>query len=845
MTRLLARSRRRHLLRHAVQTLLCVVGIMLGVAVVLAVDTAIASADRAFGLSLDALTGQATHQLLGGPGGIDAELYRRLRVELDFRDAAPVIEADIALVATEERLTLFGIDPYAEAAFRAWSSPGQTLEVGGFLVRTGVHASAALLSRLGLRPGDRLALRASGRTREVEILGTFDAGAKDREATERVVLADLATAEELLGTRGRLTRVDLRFDEGTAERRIAELEAALGNGVRIVPATARGAERSGLLLAFRQNLRFLSLLALVVGALLIHQTMTFSVVRRREEIGRLRALGVTKGEILRGVLGEALLLLLVGAGLGLPLGLLLGRSLVHGVASTIGDLYFSITVESVAIDPFSIAKAALLGALATFVGAFYPAREAARRHPREVWTRSNYEEGVGRRATRLSYVGGAAFLLGAALLFLPLEGLASCYVALFLMVAGFAFVAPAAAAALVGLARRLGGRRFGVHGRLAAGALVSGLSRTGLAVGALAVALAMSLGVALMIASFRTTVVQWIDGVLRADLYVSPRPSAPRLGDFDRLAPEVAELVRGTPGVRSITTNRTVSVPSERGTIQLVVLALAEADRGGHLYVAGDPEEADREFRAGRAVIVSEPFSARHRLSVGDRLRLRTKSGEVDFGIAGVFRDFTTTAGYVGMARRLFDRHFDDRELTAVAAFVEPGEDRAVVAARVRERLGGGQELLVRDELGIREMSLEVFDRTFRITEVLRVLATLVAFVGIFAALLALEIERARERAVLRAQGLSRSGLFAVSTLHCGFLGLAAGLFSAPLGIAFAAVLTGEINRRSFGWTLPLDVEARLVLETVLVGVVAALLAGVFPAWRMASVAPGRALRSE
>ena len=163
----------------------------------------------------------------------------------------------------------------------------------------------------------------------------------------------------------------------------------------------------------------------------------------------------------------------------------------------------------------------------------------------------------------------------------------------------------------------------------------------------------------------------------------------------------------------------------------------------------------------------------------------------------------------------------------------------------MRARAGGLQALNVRPTGALRRASLEVFDRTFTVTQVLRLLAVGVAFIGVLSALMALQLERARELAVLRATGLTPGQVWGVVTLQTLLLGLFAGLLALPLGVALAGILVHAINRRSFGWTLQLAVAPGQLWQALALALVAAALAGLYPAWRMSRASAAHALREE
>jgi putative ABC transport system permease protein len=199
----------------------------------------------------------------------------------------------------------------------------------------------------------------------------------------------------------------------------------------------------------------------------------------------------------------------------------------------------------------------------------------------------------------------------------------------------------------------------------------------------------------------------------------------------------------------------------------------------------------------------------------------------------------------VMLSRRTYEAYWEDRGVSSLAVFASPGVDAEALIARLRAQASGAQDLVIRSNRALREASLEVFDRTFAVTAVLRLLATVVAGVGVLSALLALELERAREFGVLRAQGLSPGELWRLVLTQTGLLGAIAGLLALPLGLALALLLIRVINRRAFGWTIETTVPIGIVLEGLGLAVAAALLAGVYPARRMARTPPGPALRDE
>ncbi len=390
---LLRRSSLRYLLRHPWQFGLAVLGVALGVAVVVSIDLANGSARRAFTLSTEAVTGRATHQVVGGPGGLPDAVFRRLVVDAGIDRAAPVVEDWVTVPSGPGRpfrlLHLLGVDPFSEAPFRAYLSGvpdpsrtgGGSIDLAPLLTRPSAGVlSARTAAEMGVAVGGSFTVRANGVKRRVELVGVLEpADENTRRALADLLVMDVAAAQELLGRVGRLDRIDLILEE----RQIARAAAALPPGARILPAEGRTRTTEEMTRAFRLNLTALSLLALICGIFLIYNTMTFSVVQRREWIGILRTLGVTRREIFALVLGEALVVALLGTAAGLGAGVLLGRGLVRLVTQTINDLYFVVTVRELAVPAATLLEGAAIGIGATLLAALVPAFEATQAAPRD------------------------------------------------------------------------------------------------------------------------------------------------------------------------------------------------------------------------------------------------------------------------------------------------------------------------------------------------------------------------------------------------------------------------------------------------------------------------------
>jgi putative ABC transport system permease protein len=842
----------RHLVRHPAQLTLALVGLALGVGTIAAVDIATASAERAFELSLEAVNGAATEQIVGGPAGIDEPLYVRLRTHALAPDGpqpvyAPVLEGYVT--AGERTLQLVGVDPFASAQLDADSAPVEAPALSGgdtatvlrrwFTVLGAVAMSAATARELGVPPDGRFELRVSGNT----YTATRVADAAADAAASELLLTDIAQAQEWLGARGRLSRIDVRLPDGVpAAPLLARLRAQLPPGVELQSTRREARATFAMTGAFTTNLKALSLLALLVGILLIYGAVSFSVLQRRAIFGVLRALGATRGEVLALVLGEAALLGIVGAACGVLLGVAIGRALIGLVSQTINDLYFVVTVRAVSIPPAAILGALALGVATALVAALLPALEIAYSAPRLGLERAVLEQRAWRLALRLLAL--AALLIAAAVVTIGLSGrsLFGGFGALFLLLLGIAAATPAALRALAQAAARLAGR-LSPLARLACGDIGASLSRTGVAVAALGMALAAMIGVAIMVESFRESLRVWLARTMRADIYVSaPGPAAE--GPGQRLDPQVVQALLGVPGVSAHSETRRAVVGSPDGELDLNAVQLAPASYAALDFTQGNAREAWAGFARGD-VLISAPLAWRLRLAPHDRLTLRTASGPRAFTVAGVYREYGNDRGEVLIGLDEYRRLWLDPGIGSLGIYLASGAQAAPMVARLRAAAHGRQALLIRSNADIRALSMRIFDRTFEITRVLYWLAAGVAAVGLLSALLAWELQRSRELALLRALGLTPAGTAVLVVVQTLFMGCAAFLAAVPTGVATALVLTDVINRRAFGWQFALHLRAAQFGNALWLAVAAALAAGLYPAWRSARAPIVAALREE
>jgi len=827
----------------------------MGVALAVGIDVATASVRRSFQLSAQAITGRTTHQVLPGPSGVDEATYRQLwrapdrPPELLF---APVLTGDVVPSEGGGTLQLLGIDPLAEAPFR----PDALLAAPGAasFAQLLSHPGAAVLSaetarRLRVARDGHLIIGVGGRSAALTVLDIVaPVDQAQRRALDGVAIVDLATAQEALGQLGRLSRIDVIVagpaGAPSTAAALTWLGAHLTPDLRLESAAGRTGALEQMIRAFDLNLQALSMMALLVGAFLIYNTMTFSVVQRRSLLAILRTLGVTRGELARNLLIEAVVIGAAGSVAGVLIGLGLSRGLVRLVARGVSDLYFAVSVADVPTPLAPLGRGLLLGIAAAVVSAIPAARDATFTEPNVALRRSAVERRAHGHVARLALAGLGLVAASLGLLALSGRGLAVGLGALLALLVGCAAVTPILVLWAARLSSAVVAALRNATGLLAARSIAAGLSRTGTATAALALALAVTTGVGVMVTSFRGAVERWLAVTLTADVYISA-PSGISVRADSPLPPTLLDRLRRLDGVDAIATNRWITIPVDGAP----TLVMAEEPAPGRPLnvelLQGDRASAWPAFVRGDAVLVSEPLAYKRRLATGAIVTLATDEGPRPFEVAAIYRDYGSDAGALMLHRQAYDRLFRDRARSGIALYAARGVTADALIARVRAVLGPDENVTVRSTRALRETSLAIFDRTFEITSVLRLFALVVAAFGVAGALMALSLERARELATLRALGATPGQVAKLTLIETGLLGGLAGVVAMPLGTALSAFLVFVINRRSFGWTMPLTFDVRSLLAAPALGVLAGLAGGLYPAWRAARVDPARALREE
>jgi putative ABC transport system permease protein len=839
----------RPFLGEPARTLLMVLSVALGVAVVLAIDLAGDAAAGSFHSSMETLTGDSNLEITAAGGvpdsvaGLLATLPYAMRV-------SPRVEGYAVVEGNLKTVPVIGVDLIGE---RDSFDAGQTAknlktspqdQGAQTLSQIADHDAVWVSSGLGKKPGDSLRLQINDEVHEFIVRGIY----LDSGGDENVVIMDIAAAQDAFRRTGRLDRILLKVPAAPGiEEWQRRLRSVLPAGIDVEPRGTSTNENRTMLAAFRLNLRLLSYISLVVGAFLIFNTISVSVVRRRPEIGIVRALGASRTMILAAFVGEAACLGAAGAAIGLPLGRAMATGAVKLIGVTVQSLYVSSTPGPIALTMRSVFLAFVIGIGIAIASAYAPAREASLVSPVEAMARGRREYQARVHKIRDLWIalftglGAAAASFAPAVSERPIFG----YVAVVLLIVASALMTPALVAAVTSFSSNFLGKMFGVEALLASRSLLASLRRTSVLVGALSTAVAMMVSVGIMVGSFRETVLQWMNNELPADFYIRPAGD-PGPDRHPTISPGLAEQIANLPGVAAVDRLRVYEISFDGLPVTLAAadLRVPRSYHSSQFFSGSSSEQVFAELNGQDAVLVSEPFTYKHHVKIGDSIRLSLGEKQANFRIADVYYDYSSERGTILMSRETLLRYLADPAPSNIAIYTKPEASSSEVRAEI-EKAAAGKRVIVASNRELRAEAIRIFDRTFAITYALEAVAVLVAIMGIAGALLVLVMDRQREIGLLRFLGGATGQLRKLILVEAGYLGLLANVVGLALGFALSLILVYVINKQSFGWTIRFHWPVAVVFGGLTAVYAATLLAGLYPAHIAVGLNPLEVIREE
>ena len=790
---------------NRMRVILAVLAIALGVALGFAVQLINQTAIAEFASGLASLAGDTDLEVRGARAGFDDTLYPALVRDRDVAAASPVIEIEAKVAGRNESLRVLGVDAF-RAGMVTPALLGASEDSLDALRPDALFVSPAAAAWLNADIGDTIGIQAGLSEIRLRIAGFVRA-----ETAQRYAVMDIAAAQDGFARVGRLSRIDLRLRPGADVATVrARLQELLPAGVIVERPQAAATATTRMSRAYRVNLNVLALVALFTGGLLVFSTQALSVLRRRSQFALLRTLGLPRRRLLALLLGEGAAVGLVGAALGLAGGYALAVGTLHWFGSDLGAGFFRGLEPRVRIEPLAALIFGALGVAAAVLGTLAPAIEAARAAPaaalkagdeQRVFTQMRAAGpglaclGVGAIATWLPPIAG-----------LPLFG----YLAIALFLTGTLLLMPRFAALLL----RAVPTPHTPSAALALQQLRNTPGQAGVSLATIVASVSLMVSMAIMVASFRQSLEDWLERVLPADVYLR----AAFTGDSAFLTQEDQRAIAALPGVRRVDFLRVQSLLLDAGRPRIALLArdLDPDDPARHLPLVDDATH--KGTPGSPPVWVSEAMVDLYGYTVGREITLPLAARAYPFTVAGIWRDYARQQGAVVIDRALYTRLTGDATANDAALWLASGADLTTLRRELAARVTGGDKITLTTPGEIRELSLGVFDRTFAVTYALEAAAVIIGLTGLSSSFGALVLARRREFGVLRHLGMTRrqiGEMLATEGLAVSSVGLTVGLI---LGGIISLILIYVVNRQSFHWSMSLHVPwlALSVLAAVL-----------------------------
>lgn len=815
--------------RLVIVLLVIALGVALGAAVYLVNGAAL----NDFGLAAKRLVGEADLVVRGPREGFSEELFVELVRNPSVRAASPVLELEAAVTGRSETLKVLGLDPLRAAALQ----PELMAEVGPSLFELfrpdAIYLSSSAASALHLSRGAHLQVTVGSRSKSLFVIGVLSQAAYG----EPLGLMDIASAQWLFEKIGKLNRVDLQLVSGTDVARFrTTLAQTLPLGVLVVVPRVERDRAISATRAYRVNLNMLALVSLWTGAFLVFSTQSLSVLRRRRTLALLRTLGLTRGQLQLALVGEGAAIGMAGSALGVAFGALTAAFVLALLAGDLGNGQLHVAAPALAAGGLALPAFFVIGTLASTVGAWLPARSAARQAPARGLKGGDADYSASKN---FGWSAGIGLLACGSLLALlpPIAGLPLFgYLAVGTLLFGaILLVPPLTLRALRALPVT---RRVVLDTAIAQ--LRDSVALSTLSLASIIVSFSLMVAMAIMVYSFRVSFEHWLGKLLPADLQMR----VPYGNDTAYWSEADQAALAATPGIARAEFRRTRSLMLDpaRAPVTLIARGVDPGAALAELPLIEGP--ARMAVAAVNPVWISESLSDLYGYKIGDRISLPL-SLEREFTVAGVWRDYARPFGSLVMSRQTYRAASADASATEASLWLEDGADPGTVEAALRRRLSAGDAVEIITSTALRERSLRIFDRAFAITYALEAIAVAIGLTGVSFAASSTALARRAEFGVLRHIGMRRSqivGILACEGLLTSVIGVICGLV---LGGVLSLVLVFVVNRQSFNWSIDLAVPVWQLASLSAVLIAAAALTAVWSGRAATSQDAVRAVRED
>jgi putative ABC transport system permease protein len=776
-----------------VRLIVTVIAIALGVALGAAVYLVNTAALNEFGLATKRLVGEADIIVRGPKEGFDEQLFARLANFPEVRLASPLLELDVALTGHNDTLKVLCLDPFRAAALQ----PALMAELGGAIFdlfeADALYLSGSAAAQLNVARGDTLNVTVGNVTKHLHVRGVLSQSAYPQP----IGIMDIASAQWTLNKLGLVNRIDLQLNAGVdVEQFRRRLTAVLPGGVLAVAPPVERDRAVSVTRAYRVNLNMLALVSLWTGAFLVFSTQSLAALRRRRNMALLRAIGLTRGELQRALLGEGAVLGIVGSLIGVVLGAVAAGLILHFLTGDLGNGQLRVAGATLRAAPVPVLTFLALGTVVSCVGAWLPARSAAAASPARALKGGDADFGAlargGWRAGLALLCAGVIFALLPPVGGLPLFG----YAAVGAMLFGAVMLVPSLTIIALKLTPRSGNTVLDT----AVSQMRANVGLSTLSLASIIVSFSLMVAMAIMVYSFRVSFEHWLGKLLPADIQMRE----PYDNDTAYWSPADQRIIKDTADLARVEFRRTRRLLLDPGKAAITLIA-----RGATPAAAADELPLTTQGtwtpQSAPPVFVSEALQDIYGVRVGGTLTLPLKNQQT-FLVAGIWRDYARTSGAVVMAQSTYLAASGDDNANEASVWLKDGVSLSAATDALKAHVPGIDSVELISTAALRERSLQIFDRAFAVTYALELIAVLIGLTGVSFAASSTALARRAEFGMLRHIGMLRRQVIAMVASE-GTLTSAFGvLYGLILGLALSLVLVYVINRQSFNWSIDLAI---------------------------------------
>ena len=681
--------------KHLLRCLLTTAGIVLGVAVFVGMHTANQSVLFAFNKTVDRIAGSTQLQVSAGETGFPEDVLEKVQAHPDVAVAVPVIEASVQTgIAGQGNLLMLGVDMTGDRSLRDYDlDDKQADEVVEdplvFLARPdSLIVSEQFCQRTGLQRNSKLTMQTMQGPKQFTVRGVMKSEGLASAFGGSLAIMDVYAAQMVFGRGRHFDRIDLKVRDGAEVEAVrVSLQQLLGPGLQVDAPSSRGQQFEAMAAVYSMSANISSLFALFIGLFLIYNTFSIAVTQRRTEIGILRALGATQGQIRRLFLLESGIAGLAGSLAGLGLGLFIARGMAQYLSSFLGEVYgVAQRAEEVSADPRLLVFAVVLGVVTSIIAGWLPARSAAAVDPVKALQKGRVQvisEGENRVRRWMAF----ALLAGAVVCVVLGHQPVFFYLGYLLSIVAALLMTPTLATWIARGLRPLMKFARPVEGALAADSLLQSPRRTSGTVAALAMSVAMVIGLGGISKSSYDMILNWVSSALNPDLFVTGSQSITQRSF--RFPYEMAAEIAAVDGVDEVQAVRTPRIIFRGTPVMLVAADLQRlAQRIKMRVIEGDARTLYARVGRGEGVVVSDNLSLLRRVHAGDSIELPTPDGTLSVKVLGVVVDFSDQQGSIMMDRTLYTRHWKDETINVFRVYLKPGHTQPEMRQVLLDRFG-------------------------------------------------------------------------------------------------------------------------------------------------------------